>query len=93
MGRSSLSSEFGAGSYAEIRPARPSGFKNCEKVVFDYARKTGCEVLRARLPLLKTPPKGAPEFAPSSWGELRNYSDMPRMGPLTDTQTRHLIHG
>ncbi len=45
------------------------------------------------LPLLKTPPKGAPEFAPSTWGELRNYSDMPKRGPLTDTQTRHLIHG
>jgi iduronate 2-sulfatase len=45
------------------------------------------------LPALKTPPEGAPVFAPSTWGELRNYSDMPKVGPLTDDQTRHLIHG
>ncbi len=32
-------------------------------------------------------------IAPGNWGELRNYSDMPKKGPLTDTQTRHLIHG
>ncbi len=45
------------------------------------------------LPALKTPPLGAPEFAPTTWGELRNYSDMPKIGPLDDAQTRHLIHG
>lgn len=45
------------------------------------------------LPALKKPPLGAPEFAPTTWGELRNYSDMPKIGPLNDAQTRHLIHG
>ncbi|HPA19779.1 MAG TPA: sulfatase-like hydrolase/transferase [Verrucomicrobiae bacterium] len=45
------------------------------------------------LPALKSPPQGAPEFAPTTWGELRAYSDIPAVGPLTDGQTRHLIHG
>ena len=45
------------------------------------------------LPALKEPPKGAPEFAPTNGGELRNYSDIPKKGPFTDVQTRHLIHG
>ena len=40
-----------------------------------------------------TPPAGAPEFAPSTWGELRNYSDIPETGPLTADQQRLLIHG
>lgn len=45
------------------------------------------------LPALKAPPRGAPEFAPTTWGELRQYSDIPRTGPLDDAKTRHLIHG
>lgn len=45
------------------------------------------------LPERKTPPDGAPEFAPTTWGELRNYSDMPQVGPLDDDKTRLLIHG
>ena len=45
------------------------------------------------LPALKEPPKGAPEFAPTNGGELRNYSDIPQKGALSDAQTRHLIHG
>jgi iduronate 2-sulfatase len=45
------------------------------------------------LPALKEPPKGAPAFAPTNGGELRNYSDVPKMGALSDAQTRHLIHG
>ncbi len=46
-----------------------------------------------KLPELKHAPEGAPEFAPTTWGELRQYKDMPETGPLTDEQTRHLIHG
>ncbi len=46
-----------------------------------------------KLPELKQAPEGAPEFAPTTWGELRQYKDMPESGPLTDEQTRHLIHG
>ncbi len=39
------------------------------------------------------PPKGAPAFALTSWGELRAYTDMPKRGPLSAEQTRHLRHG
>lgn len=46
-----------------------------------------------KLPALQVPPVGAPEFAPTTWGELRQYSDVPATGPLTDEQKRHLIHG
>jgi iduronate 2-sulfatase len=45
------------------------------------------------LPALKTLPEGAPECAGHTSGELRNYSDMPRVEPFTDEQARHLIHG
>jgi iduronate 2-sulfatase len=38
-------------------------------------------------------PIGAPSYAPTTWGELRNYSDIPATGPLSDTQARELIHG
>jgi iduronate 2-sulfatase len=45
------------------------------------------------LPALRTPPEGAPAYAPTGWGELRQYSDMPASGPLNDEQARALIHG
>jgi len=45
------------------------------------------------LPALKDPPEGAPAFAPTTWGELRQYSDIPPTGPLDDAKARHLIHG
>ena len=44
-------------------------------------------------PRLQTPPLGAPEFAPTTWGELRQYSDIPEVGPLSREQQRQLIHG
>jgi iduronate 2-sulfatase len=44
-------------------------------------------------PKRQTPPEGAPAFAPTTWGELRQYSDMPELGPLTIEQQRQLIHG
>lgn len=49
----------------------------------------------ARLPMPETdePPQGAPEFAPQSSGELRQYSDMPKTGPVNAEDTRRLIHG
>jgi iduronate 2-sulfatase len=40
-----------------------------------------------------TPPDGAPPFAPSSWGELRQYKDVPDKGPLSAEQTRTMLHG
>lgn len=42
---------------------------------------------------LQTPPEGAPSFAPTTWGELRNYSDIPRVGSLAPDLQRELIHG
>ena len=45
------------------------------------------------LPTLRNPPDGAPKYAPTTWGELRQYSDMPESGPLTDEQARTMIHG
>jgi iduronate 2-sulfatase len=45
------------------------------------------------LPALRTAPEGAPKYAPSGWGELRQYSDIPDSGPLSDEQARTLIHG
>lgn len=46
-----------------------------------------------KLPELRKPPEGAPSYAPTSWGELRQYSDTPQTGPLTDDQARTFIHG
>ena len=45
------------------------------------------------MPSLRTPPEGAPKYAPTTWGELRQYSDMPTNGPVTDEQALTLIHG
>lgn len=45
------------------------------------------------LPRLQVPPGGAPAFAPTTWGELRQYSDIPAIGPLTPERALHLIHG
>jgi iduronate 2-sulfatase len=46
-----------------------------------------------KLPALQAPPIGAPPFAPTTWGELRAYSDIPEVGPLTPDKARLLIHG
>lgn len=46
-----------------------------------------------KLPELQKAPEGAPEFAPSTWGELRQYKDMPEKGPVSEKDARHLIHG
>jgi iduronate 2-sulfatase len=45
------------------------------------------------VPALKTAPHGAPKYAPTGWGEVRQYSDIPTTGPLTDEQARTMIHG
>ena len=46
-----------------------------------------------KLAELQKAPEGAPDFAPTTWGELRQYKDMPETGPVTPEQARHLIHG
>ena len=38
-------------------------------------------------------PKGAPEFAGHNSGELRAYSDIQAVGPLTAEQARTMVHG
>ena len=50
---------------------------------------------RASFPLaeVRTPPEGAPSYAPQFGGELRQYSDIPDVGPLNDDLQRTLIHG
>jgi iduronate 2-sulfatase len=46
-----------------------------------------------KVPELRTPPVGAPGYAPTSWGELRQYSEMPERGPVDDSTAKALIHG
>lgn len=50
---------------------------------------------RETLPLatVTTPPAGAPDYAPTTWGELRKYKGMPAQGPLNEAQQRELVHG
>jgi len=51
---------------------------------------------RNRLPVYPTDaslPVGAPSFAGSSWGELRKYTDIQAVGPLTAEQARTMVHG
>ncbi len=45
------------------------------------------------LPALRMPPKDAPAFAPTNFGELRQYADTPDVGPVDDELARTLIHG
>lgn len=49
----------------------------------------------AKLPMPKvlTPPAGAPAFAGKTLLELNQYKPIPQNPPLTDEQTRTLIHG
>ncbi|RBP43809.1 arylsulfatase A-like enzyme [Roseimicrobium gellanilyticum] len=39
------------------------------------------------------PPVGAPSYAPTAWGELRQYLGIPEKGALPPELTRTLIHG
>jgi iduronate 2-sulfatase len=45
------------------------------------------------LPEITSPPEGAPAYAPTNWGELRNYSGIPATGALSADLQRELIHG
>lgn len=36
---------------------------------------------------------GAPDYAYHTWGELRNYSDIPQQGSVAAEQQKELIHG
>ena len=39
------------------------------------------------------PPANAPDAALHNWGELRDYTNIPDEGPLTDEMARTLVHG
>jgi iduronate 2-sulfatase len=45
------------------------------------------------LPEITTAPVGAPSYAATNWGELRNYTGIPPKGPLSADLQRELIHG
>jgi iduronate 2-sulfatase len=45
------------------------------------------------MPAVKAPPEGAPSYAPTQFGELRNYSDIGPDREISAELTRHLIHG
>ena len=45
------------------------------------------------LPEVTTRPRGAPSYAGTSWGELKNYSDITADGNLSPEKVRELIHG
>ncbi|MEX2141157.1 MAG: sulfatase [Pirellulales bacterium] len=42
---------------------------------------------------VRRPPEGAPRYAPTNWGELRQYRGIPESGPLSAELERTLIHG
>lgn len=49
---------------------------------------------RSQIPLpYPDKPKNAPSIAFTQWGELREYTDIPRVGPCDEAKTRELIHG
>ncbi len=45
------------------------------------------------LPERRTPPEGAPSYAPQFGGELRQYAGIPEQGDLPEDLQRTLIHG
>jgi iduronate 2-sulfatase len=45
------------------------------------------------LPDRRTPPDGAPAYAPQFGGELRQYREIPEDGELSDDLQRTLVHG
>ncbi len=46
-----------------------------------------------RMPGNPEPPEKAPEASLHNWGELRQYSNIPKEGRLSDSLSRKLIHG
>ena len=46
-----------------------------------------------QLPAVRKAPEGAPGYAATSFGELRNYKDVPDKGEIPEDLQRRLIHG
>ena len=68
-----------------IKPHLPF---NAPKRYWDYYKRE--EVNLADNPF---PPDNVPAKALHPWGELRNYRDVPKQGPVSDELARSLIHG
>lgn len=68
-----------------IRPHLPF---NCPKRYWDLYDRD-----KIRMPSFDRPPKDAPDFALTSWGEMRSYHGIPPSGPVSDEQALELIHG
>jgi len=68
-----------------VRPHLPF---NCPKRYWDLYDRA-----EIRLPENRTPPKNAPEYALTSWGEMRSYHGIPASGPVSDEQALELIRG
>jgi iduronate 2-sulfatase len=83
---------------AKARPAEPFflavGFIK-PHLPFSAPKKYWDWYDRNSLPLapVQAAPEGAPIYAPTAWGELRAYTDIPPSGPLSADQQRELIHG
>lgn len=45
------------------------------------------------VPAFQKLPEGAPEFAGHNNSELKSYSDIPDLGPITEETAKHLRHG
>lgn len=45
------------------------------------------------MPIIAVPPDGAPEYAPTNSGELRQYADIPAKGSIDIPLARRLVHG
>lgn len=58
------------------------------KQYWDLYRESGLP-----LPANRFPPKGAPPFAVQGTGELRNFVDIPKEGPISEELGRRLLHG
>ena len=46
-----------------------------------------------KIPSRRSAPEGAPRYAPTTWGEVRQYKDIPNSGPMDDEKGLALIHG
>ena len=68
-----------------VRPHLPF---NAPKKYWDLYDRTAFP-----LPERRTPPDGAPSYAPQSGGELRQYAGIPEQGDLPEDLQRTLIHG
>ncbi len=83
-----LAKESGAPSFIAVGFLKPHLPFCAPKKYWDLYDRAKFE-----LPAFRSPPKDAPAFAPTTWGELRQYADTPDVGPVSEELARTLIHG